>query len=239
MQVGMIGSNGIVLASDTLQWANPLADSVPSRARVSTWMNHTMSKIKISDDRKIAISCSGSLKEAYPLADAIIAGLSEDCRQYPEGRIQEITRTFVASQPRWRGVQCLILLSEPQPALYLLECLPDELTNKAQSPQCCAVPMYAFAGDALNGAIFWAMRYYRDLPPARRSICCLKRLAAQIVADAGALNSASVGGLELVYCDESGVHSLTSAENSSCLREAQEYSNNILDLIIGEYQNQI
>jgi hypothetical protein len=234
LHVGMVGTDGIVLAGDTLQWANPLPDSIPSRAGISTWMNHTMSKIKISDDRKIAVACAGALKEAYPLADAIIAGLSLGSRQHPEGRIQEITQTFADSQSRWRGVQCLILFSEPQPALYLLECIPDELTGKAQSPQCCAAPMYAFAGDSLNGAIFWAMRYYRILPPAKQAICYLQRLSAQIVADAGALNTGSVGGLELVYCDQSGIHSLSARENYVLLREAQERSADILTRIIGD-----
>jgi hypothetical protein len=233
MHVGMVGTDGIVLAGDTLQWANPLPDSVPSQTGISTWMNQTLSKIKISDDRKIAVACAGSLQEAYPLADAFIAGLSTQIRQYPEGRIQEITQEFADSQPRWRGVECLVLFSEPQPNLYHLQCLPDEITGRAQAPQCCAVPMYTFAGDSLNGAIFWAMRYYRILPPAKQTVCHLQRLAAQIVADAGALNAGSVGGLELVYCDQLGIHSLSNRENYTLLRDAQERSDDILARIIG------
>jgi len=230
----MVGSDGIVLAGDTLQWSIPHANSAPSRAGISTWLSQTVSKIKISDNRKIAVSCARDMRESYELADAI-KNLSPEFWPSPETRIQEIAASYLASRPQWHGAQCLILVSEPQPALYLLECLVDEQTSEPIPPQCRNVPMYAFDGDSLNGAIFWAMRYCRWLSPEKRTVRRLMRLAAQIVADAEVLSSGNVGGaMEVVYCDCSGVHQLTSSESETLLQEAQDRSNQIRGLILGE-----
>ncbi len=78
------------------------------------------------------------------------------------------------------------------------------------------------------------MRYYRSLPPDKQNIIHLRRLAAQIVADAGTLSSGNVGGMELVYCDESGIHSLSDRENYDLLREALKRSSEIIELIIAD-----
>ncbi len=146
MQVGMVGVDGIVLAGDTLQWANPIPDSGPSRLGISTWMNQTKSKIKISEDRKIAVACAGAMEEAYPLADAIIFGPvareSKISRGANSGNYSGICRFSISPA----GVQCLILLSEPRPSLYIVECLPDQLTGMAQPPQCCSVSHVCLRG---------------------------------------------------------------------------------------------
>jgi hypothetical protein len=234
MHVGIVGSDGVVLAGDTLAVGYQNADSIASRQGLSTRMSQTVSKIKVSDDRKIAVSCAGYLHDAYPLADGIIADLSPEFWQYPERRVYEIARSYAASHPRWRDTQSFILLSEPTPALYLLECLADERTNELLSPLCRRVPLYAFAGDVLNGAIYWAMRYCRTLSPEMRTLHRLTRLAAQIIADAGALNTGNVGGLEVVRCDSAGIDQLTDRGNETLLQEAQQRSNQIQRLIIGE-----
>src|SRR5262249_5822525 len=68
MQVGMVGTDGIVLASDT------------------KWVEHTLgaarniydkTKIKISDERGIAISYARNMETAGPVADSIIAELTD------------------------------------------------------------------------------------------------------------------------------------------------------------------
>src|ERR1035441_1605164 len=115
IHVGMAGSDGIVLAGDTLEWGSPNVASLASRQALSTWMTQTGSKIKLSDNRKIAVSCAGDLREAYALADAIIADLSSEFWQNPETRMCQIARSFAASYPRWRETQSFILLSEPMP----------------------------------------------------------------------------------------------------------------------------
>jgi len=229
----MVGSDGIVLAGDTLTWDNPHPDSIQFRQGLSTSMNQTVSKIKIGGDRKVAVSCAGYLREAYPLAESIIANLSLELWEHPETHIQQIAKSYAASRPHWRDTQFLVLLSKPVPAIYLLDCVADEKTNELLV-ECRNVPFYAFDGDALNGAIFWAMRYYRSLPPEMRTLQRLMRLAAQIVADAGTLNSGNVGGLEMIYCDSTGIRQLTNRENADLLQEAQQRSDQIQQLILGE-----
>jgi hypothetical protein len=233
MQVGIVGSHGIVLAGDTLAWDYPNPDSIASRQELSTRMSQTVSKIKVSDDRKIAVSCAGYLREAYPLADGIIAALSPGFWQYPETRVCEIAKSYAASLPCWRDTQSFILLPDPMPALYLLDCLANARTNELLSPLCRRVPLYAFAGDVLNGAIYWAMRYCRALSPEMRTLGRLTRLATQIIADAGALDTGNIGGLEVMQCDSTGIHQLTERENETLLQEAQQRSNQIQQLIIG------
>lgn len=234
MHVGIVGCDGVVLAGDTLESGYPNADSIASCQDLSTRMSQTVSKIKVSDDRKIAVSCAGYLREAYLLADGIIADLSPEFWQYPQRRVYEIARSCAESHPRWRDTQSFILLSEPMPALYLLDCRADERTNEPLSLQCRKVPFYAFAGDALNGAIYWAMRYCRTLSQEVRTLHRLTRLAAQIIADAGALDTGNVGGLEVVRCDSAGIDQLTDRGNETLLQEAQQRSNQIQRLIIGE-----
>lgn len=234
IHVGMIGSDGIVLAGDTLQFADPLVNSAPYRAGISTRMTQTVSKIKVSPNREIAVSCAQDLRQAYELADAIIAGFSQNSADFYEGRIQEIADSYSLTQQAWHGAQCLILTAKPFPALYLLECLVDLKSGQRSPAQCRCVPGYAFDGDCLNGAIYWAMRYYLRLPPTKRTVPHLKRLAVQTVADAAALSSGSIGGLEVVYLDQSGIHQTTISENSILLDEAEQRSTDILNLICPE-----
>jgi hypothetical protein len=67
-----------------------------------------------------------------------------------------------------------------------------------------------------------------------RTLDRLTRLAAQIIADAGALDNGNVGGLEVVRCDSAGIDQLTDRGNETLLQEAQQRSNQIQRLIIGE-----
>jgi hypothetical protein len=232
LHVGMVGNDGIVLAGDTLTFDYPRSESNETRQGLTTWMSQTESKIRISGNGKIAVSCAGNMREARPLADHIIAELTPEYWELPEARICEIARSFAASCTRWRDTQFLILLSEPM-SLYLLDCVPNEITNELLTPQCRMVPWYAFDGDTLNASIFWAIRYCRPLPPQMRTVQRLKRLAAQIIADAGTINSGGIGGLEMVYCDGSGIHKMTNGENAELLKEAQERSNQVQELILG------
>jgi hypothetical protein len=173
------------------------------------------------------------MREAYELADAIIAGFSQNSSDFYEGRIQEIADSYSQAQQTWHGAQCLIITAEPSPALYLLECLVDEKTRERKPALCRCIPRYAFDGDMLNGATYWAMRYCLSTPWQDWNVRRLMRLATQIVADAAALNSGGIGGLEIVYYDESGIHLVPHSDCEVFLQEAQDRSNAIRNLILG------
>jgi hypothetical protein len=232
MHVGMVGTDGIVLAGDILQWGNPSPDSPQFREGLATWINHTASKIKISDDNRIAVACSGDLRGAYPLADEILVNLRPEFWECPERRVQEIATSYTAARPRWRDTQSLILLTTPM-SLYRLDCFTP-LEGEPLSPQCQRVPIYAFAGDALNPAIYWAVRYCLTLHPEMRTLRRLTRLAVQIVVEGGVLNGGRIGGLEVVHCDAARIHKLASKEGEMLSLEAQQRSSQIRQVIIGE-----
>jgi hypothetical protein len=204
MQVGMLASDGIILASDTLASRSPLA-GITVRAIRQTFGT---SKVRISGDSKVAVTCARDLLQAYHLADALIAGLPQEYWDNPESKMREIALSEVNRQ-HWRGAECLIALAEPSPSLYLLQCITD-----SQESVCHRIITYVFAGDSANASSYWAMRYYDSLNPELRRTDKLVPLAAQIVVDASRFNSAIVGGLEIVVCDGSGIRRFTEQENS-------------------------
>jgi hypothetical protein len=228
MQVGMVGRDGIVLTGDTLQWGNPNPESSQFHEGLATWMSHTASKIKISDDNGIAVSCSGDLRGAYSLADEILASLTPEFWGSPEKRIQDITRSHIAAR-RWRDTQSLIILCDPM-TLYQLDCFAS-LEGEPPSPQCQRVPIYAFSGDALNPAVYWAIRYCRTLPYEMRTLRKLTRLAVQIVVEGGVVNSGVIGGLEVVHCNGRGIHKLDESENETLLQESRQFSDQIKRMV--------
>jgi hypothetical protein len=229
MQVGMVGRDGIVLTSDTLQWGYPNPGSPQFSEGLAVWMSHTASKIKIGDDGRIAISCSGDLRGAYSLADEILASLAPEFWGSPERHIQEIAKSHAAARSRWRDTQALILLSTPM-SLYRLDCFAS-LEGEPLSPQCQRVPVYAFAGDALNPAVYWAIRYCRTLLPEMLTLNRLTRLAAQVVVEGGVLNSGNIGGLEVVRCNSTGIYKLNERENEALIQESRQLSDQIQRLI--------
>src|ERR1700687_5047731 len=91
MQVGMVGSDGIILASDTKIWAQP-----PGLGRTIT---AGLSKIKISESAKIAVLSAGDMSASSRVADAIIANPHLAGSSSPEARICEIAMEELA---KWR-----------------------------------------------------------------------------------------------------------------------------------------
>jgi hypothetical protein len=72
------------------------------------------------------------------------------------------------------------------------------------------------------------MRYYKRLPIAQ-----LAGLAAHLVVVAGALSSALVSGLEIVFCNESGFRRLTDQENREWESKATGWDKEVGELILG------
>ena len=224
MQVGMVGSDGIVLVSDLLAWAKPTDSSESHKLGMGITSVFGPSKLMFSSDGKMVISCAHDLRQGKALADAIFAKLTKEFWGHPQRKLQEITLDVVRSQ-QWRGVSCLILLSEPT-SLYFLQC--------AQDKECDVdiIRLYAFAGDPCNPAAFWAHRYFRTVLPNERTIRKMLPLAAQIVVDAGRVSSGSAGGLEALYCDKSGIHVLTYEENGELVKTAEKLGEKMRRVIL-------
>jgi 20S proteasome alpha/beta subunit len=82
-------------------------------------------------------------------------------------------------------------------------------------------------GDAGNSAIFWAMRFYSRTLSVRQ----LTRLAALVVVSAGKLNNGSIGGLEVMTCDQAGIHRWPRRENETLESDTQNLLKQIGELI--------
>jgi hypothetical protein len=223
MQVGMIANDGIVLASDTRSSREPL----PNAPEGSVWYRYASSKIRIADSGKVAVTCARDMMLASYLAEALLAGLTPEFWTDPEPKMREIGSAEIASRG-WREAECLVALVDPLPALFHLQCL-----NQGADSFCPRITDFAFAGDRTNSAIFWAMRYYGVRPVESRSAQSLIPLAAQIVTDAGELNSGSIGGLEVVYSDAAGFHRLTDSESRTLEIETESRGMRIQEVLFG------
>lgn len=222
MQVGMMAADGIVLASDTFSTRQPVSGAPFGTA----WYGYSSSKIVISDDCKIAVTCARDMMLASLLTEALIGGLTPEFRANPEQRIRSIASAELAKL-HWNAVECLVALSDPSPALFHLQCL-----EQGAESYCPRITDFAFAGDCCNSAIFWAMRYYRAAPPELRSVKTMLPLISQIVLDAGELNSGSIGGLEIICSDASGFHRVPDSRIGSLKKQAASRSKRIERLIL-------
>jgi len=222
IHVGMLGSDGIVLAGDVQTNTEVTGQMVEQARSPLVWITEPASKIAIEQDGNVAISRARDLRQTRTVASAIAAGLSSEFWINSERKIEHIAEEALGTHP-WRASECLIALNEPYPLLLKLQCYkdPETLDNV-----CSCEPYigYAFAGDCHNPATFWAARYFFRDPPKAWTVQELIPFAAQIIVDAGQINSGPIRGLEIVYSDESGFHRLPESENRAPVIEAMKRS---------------
>jgi hypothetical protein len=203
MQVGMVGTNGVLIASDT-KW---VAQMSPSR---NPWHS---TKFKVNYKCGVAIACAQSMETAFPFADEIIAlSLENDnWRASPDFTIiQRLADKVLHSTEKGRErAQCLVAFTRPKVELCLFQIAK---VNGEWGPVFHSITEGSvYAGDEGNQAKFLADRYYRHrMLPIENLI----PLAAHLVLAAGELNSAMVDGLEIVLCDASGIRRLADASIS-------------------------
>jgi hypothetical protein len=217
MQVGMVGTDGVLIASDT-RWTN-----TPILRINQPWLGarggYNANKIIISHERGMAISSARAMETAGTVAHKIISGLKDEDFEYPIIPIERIGETVLASTVRQErnDAQCLVALVRPSPQLLLFQF--GHINNEYDSI-CQQMKSYAIAGDNLNAAIFWAERYYPREP--KLPIQQLIPLAAHLVVCAERLNSATISGLEIVLCDLSGIHRLSDSSIEQLESRARE-----------------
>jgi hypothetical protein len=224
MQIGMVGSDGIVLASDT-RWTKEPAKSkaeVTLGRAVRYGANGT--KIKVTEGKEIAVSYAADRQSAGFVAEEIIAKLTGGTD--PIIAVQEV---FDARR-RWHHVQGFIVLTQPAMQLFRFEIAQN---NRRWYPSCEPVTLgYDVAGDVTNAAIYWAECY-----PEILTIDQLIPLAAHLIVCSHRLNTAGISGLEIVRCDASGIRQLSPESTRELMRKANEWDGTIRDLFL-KYQQQ-
>jgi hypothetical protein len=210
MQIGMIGTDGILLASDT-KWMNT----------GDVRQTSSSSKILFNQERTVAVTCARNMENAMRIAQGVFDQIKTDADWlYPISKIEEIARQVLGERKRGdrerNDAQCLIFSLPPRPQLFSLEvALVNRLEEK---PICRTIKDKAVVGDKVNAAVFWTERYYE-----RKPIRSLIPLAAHLVISAGKLNPAGIGGLEIVLCESSGIHRLS----DFCIRDLEENANDL------------
>ena len=212
MQVGMVADGeNIVLASDTRWTTTPLVSGCAVRHGGNSH------KIKIDDTKSIAIACARDKVDANRVADAFTQ-LRDESEQNRAQRMREIGTAVTNSE----DLECIVAFAYPNPALWFFQYINRQVVS------CEQVFTYVFGGDSVNAAIFW-IRNYHNFQPVDQ----LKRLGAQVIVAAGKICPDTISGLEIVYVDRSGVHSLSTEENRALELEATERDKQIGEIILG------
>jgi hypothetical protein len=214
MQVAMVGTDGLILASDT-RWMN--ADS---------GVRHTNNspKIRIDHERGVAIGCARSMEIAGRVASELLSQLSEKDWLFPQSRATEIANQVLDScTAERRDFQCLLVPTRVLgPRLFKLHA---GVFNLQQGAMCQSEGRAAIAGDNVNPAVFWSERYCIRLPlqPTQTLI----PLAAHLITAASTLNSLAINGLEIVLCNESGCHRLSDEAIKELTAQVSEWDDQI------------
>jgi hypothetical protein len=222
MQVGMVGTDGIVLASDTL-WMH---EDV-------TGVRHTSnkSKVKIDYAQGVAISCARSMETAGRIADDLMKELLDESRgRLDWSAVAVANRILEQAHPARKPFQCLIVTAGKKPQLFHLHYGVFDPAVQAGAA-CDNEPRRYVAGDQTNAACFWSERYQQHSPP--QPVQRLIPLAAHLVVSAARLNSAAIGGLEIVVCDKSGIHLLSDESTAALEAQSAEWDEKVSDLIMG------
>jgi hypothetical protein len=210
MQVGMVGLDGILIASDTL-WSNTEGNQF-----AATRHTNNTTKITIDHAKGVAIACARSMELADQIAEDLLRKLSSEDWAGPENIAVQIANDAIAKLPERRRIfQCLIATIKPEWQLFHLHA---GLFEGRVGARCQRQDHTVFAGDTVNSAVFWRERYYSSYSePPLRPIDELIPLAAHIVLSAGEISRGYIGGLEIVRCDKDGVR-LLSPESIDRLR---------------------
>jgi hypothetical protein len=218
MQVGMIGSNGIVLASDTQCTVPPQGGH-----RIGEVACHTrgVSKIRLDPTKRVAIGCASDMEKAGQVAEGIIADfpiLKDSDPQTRERRMWEIGDTLAGEH----HVQCIVVFADPVPDMYFLEFF------KVQGIRSCQQMIdKVAAGNTVNAAVFWQETYY-----SRRPLPHLIRLAAHQVVAASKLGFPGIGGLEMLVCNECGIDVWDEERNRKLEAETKIRHERIAELVM-------
>ncbi len=125
MQVGMVGSDGILLAGDTRWTYTPKLR--PNELWSGKRYTQGIEKIVINRNRGMAVTCARNMEVARSLANLVIAEIrDEDCAA-PIAALEAIGNKVLAScEEKRNDAQCLIAFMKPTPRY--LSCNSERLT---------------------------------------------------------------------------------------------------------------
>jgi hypothetical protein len=189
----MVGTDGIIIASDTKWVATP---PVLFNQTTGLRVPFGSSKILVNFDNGIVASYAMNMEVSFRVASEALS-LEEKDWAYPIVPLESIGDKVLTTCGARSDAHCLIAFVHPVPQLFLFSL---GMKNGEPGGVCHKIETTAFAGDNLNAAIFWAEGYYQRGP-----ILNLASLAAHLILAAGKINTAMISGLEVVLLDSSGI----------------------------------
>jgi hypothetical protein len=220
MQIGMIGKDGIVLASDKT-WSTTWVKR--DRAKIQELRDeHNDSKILLSPTGDVAVSCADDMIAAIDVAEKVISGWNPET---DDSKCSAL-KTLVEPLCSHRSFQCIVASTHPEPGLF---CISYDLRSDDRPLSITRALDRICAGDRANAAKFWHLRYYdRNLPTPK-----LFSLAAQLITDAAVLNSGIIGGFDLAVSKRGVSRRIPKQKCDSLAEVAQQRSKAVSELIFG------
>lgn len=241
MQVGIVGSNGVVIASDKRRTSSPALR--PNQLWASGIHGTNSSKMVIDCKKGIAVSAARDLELALNIAGEIVAHLPDDQYQNPvlwiedkAGKILERVRREHNDPNERIQAGCLVMVERPVHRLFQFQ---FAMVDGQWGPTCQEMDRLAIAGDNINAAIFWPEAYYNCFPYGRKRlpVKSLIPLAAYTVVLAHRFTPINVNGLEVVFCDETGMHQLSAQSIDDLQEAATEWDRQFGETIFDYSQN--
>lgn len=204
MQVGMVGTDGIVLAGDTRRTKPPKVSL--ERPWVAGRYGENGTKITVSKESRIAVSSALCLDTAERIAGKIVTALDISNSGLLRPSIEAIAKETFEANEKESFNNIVVVSVEPRPRMFRVA---DVKVGGEWTVYCQELQRLAIAGDTVNAAIFWAERYYNQyLHAEKRPVKDLIPLAAHLIVCAHSLNTATVSGLEIAVCRSRGVELL-------------------------------
>lgn len=184
IQIGLRGTDGLVLAGDRMWHSDP--------GRI--WRRWFASKMNPSEDGRTLIACARNMNVAQSAAIRILSEITGCDAGLRGKRLLDIGENVAIEshnpeQNNKFDAECLVAFSDTC-SFSLLRISGDGKANCYQGLNPTT------AGDATNPSLFWYERYYdRSLTVEQ-----LVPLAARVVVDAGKMSNGNIGGLEIATC---------------------------------------
>ena len=167
----------------------------------------------------MVVSCALDKKTADSTAEAILLRFDGNT---PESSIQEISES-IPETDRW-DAQGLIVIPPFQLYRYQLA-----MQDEQWIPFCEPSDGFDIAGDRATPAIFWIHRFYQPWLTVEQLI----PLAAHVIMASHHLNTAGIGGLEIVVCRAVGNEFLPREETIKLQKMAWDHDRAIERMIFG------
>ncbi|MGA8267232.1 MAG: hypothetical protein WB787_05695 [Candidatus Acidiferrales bacterium] len=219
LQVALVGTDGIVLASD-----------LKINSREANFNSSCLrSKILVNHERKIAACWSHDKDVSMELAERVISGMTDSDFEYPHHPVNVLAKQILDAARGPYDTQheieiAVVTLADP-PRAY-------EINAKGDGNYICErCPDQIVFGHRANPARFFLERYYQRLPIAK-----LLALAAHVVVNAGRINPRGIEGLEIVLCTKEGFHRLSEQETDALTRWSDELDSKIMQQLFASFE---